>query len=756
MPMTHTRQPRDLPRPSTVTQAIAAVQRRALSPARPGHRAGAVEAQADRVAAAVTSSRPAQACACDGGCGGGCGDLDARTAAVDAIDGGLGVRIHTGPVADDSARLMGARAYTVGSDIVLGRGARNDNTLAHEFAHVAQQALAGGRALQRQADPLQMTVTAQWAQRLTDHELDGHLAVLRSHLTTLDPQDPAAMAARDNFIVLQTEVYRRAAGLHPAGAGQDTVPRPPGLPAHEGFTLLEIADAPPDLVEAMPEGRVIDTLPAAHVSSAQQSSSVSGIVAGTSGGALYSSASYLHTYGFAAGGQNTIGLVSFPQYGSPGHTGLPQSRLLWGHTAVYARVDGRIQIIRSHAPQSLLGTLAADRGGAVKTGRLGVPGAIYGESYLPGRGIPMFTHTGAQSIEYPVSRAAAMAAAESLPDIGPHGLRYTGVPATAGLCQGVNCLRWASPVVEGQMGGPFGPMTGQGAPTSVSDIGKGGVPGGALNQASQGRMYGWMQEAGIPGRQVIGYDSRTGARVFATLTDDGRIIINALPEHATGPPTVGGMSSGMRYLRWGGRAFFVIGIVTGGAEIALAEPEQRARVATGVAGGFGGGWVGGVAGGAAAGLACGPGAPVCVVIGGIIGGVIGGMAGRSLAEFLFDYDREAYREGVRQFLVEIKSRAAGYAFTDSRGVQWYMPPDPRYAPAAQTIRRRETGEIGGCQTCHELNYHWGQIVSTPSLTRPVPVGGGAPSPTFNPLSEKELRRIMEWTSDAPPATAAPL
>lgn len=65
------------------------------------------------------------------------------------------VRIHTDTKAAESAREMGAHAYTVGSSIVFGRGGYAPETqagrrlIAHELTHVAQQ---GGsvRALQRE------------------------------------------------------------------------------------------------------------------------------------------------------------------------------------------------------------------------------------------------------------------------------------------------------------------------------------------------------------------------------------------------------------------------------------------------------------------------------------------------------------------------------------------------------------------------------------------------------------------------------
>lgn len=49
------------------------------------------------------------------------------------------VRVHTGPTAQRSAAEIGARAYTSGSDVVIGAGGGDKHTLAHELTHVIQQ-----------------------------------------------------------------------------------------------------------------------------------------------------------------------------------------------------------------------------------------------------------------------------------------------------------------------------------------------------------------------------------------------------------------------------------------------------------------------------------------------------------------------------------------------------------------------------------------------------------------------------------------
>jgi len=59
-----------------------------------------------------------------------------------------GVRVHTGPAADDLSRSLGAMAFTTGSDIFFSQGAYQPEThsgqtlLAHELTHVVQQGAA--------------------------------------------------------------------------------------------------------------------------------------------------------------------------------------------------------------------------------------------------------------------------------------------------------------------------------------------------------------------------------------------------------------------------------------------------------------------------------------------------------------------------------------------------------------------------------------------------------------------------------------
>lgn len=62
------------------------------------------------------------------------------------------VRVHTDAKAAESARVIGARAYTAGQDVAFGEGqyAAGKGLLAHELTHVVQQRRGGGNSLQNQ------------------------------------------------------------------------------------------------------------------------------------------------------------------------------------------------------------------------------------------------------------------------------------------------------------------------------------------------------------------------------------------------------------------------------------------------------------------------------------------------------------------------------------------------------------------------------------------------------------------------------
>jgi len=84
-----------------------------------------------------------------------------------------GVRVHTGGGSAEAADTMGARAFTVGSDVHFNRGEfapgskEGDRLLAHELTHVVQGQKSG---VQRKAD----TGGGDGAAADGDHEAGGH------------------------------------------------------------------------------------------------------------------------------------------------------------------------------------------------------------------------------------------------------------------------------------------------------------------------------------------------------------------------------------------------------------------------------------------------------------------------------------------------------------------------------------------------------------------------------------------------------
>ncbi|HEX2039271.1 MAG TPA: DUF4157 domain-containing protein [Acidimicrobiales bacterium] len=112
----------------------------------------------------------------------------------------LGVRVHEGPEAARWAAALGARAFTVGDDIVLGAGAyvpgttAGDALLAHEATHVAQQRATGMPMVARVAlSPADLSALADQIHAATDRWGTDEEAVFVA-LQTLE-RDPTAIAA---------------------------------------------------------------------------------------------------------------------------------------------------------------------------------------------------------------------------------------------------------------------------------------------------------------------------------------------------------------------------------------------------------------------------------------------------------------------------------------------------------------------------------------------------------------------------------
>jgi hypothetical protein len=124
---------------------------------------------------------------------------DVRRSAEGRFGWDLGVvRVHHDRDAEAAARAVDARAFTLGRDIVFGAGEYRPDTavgrrlLAHELAHVAQQADRGERSIQRQSrlgestKPASTHPDAPWQKDL-DAILPGKVGLLEDihRVTTL-------------------------------------------------------------------------------------------------------------------------------------------------------------------------------------------------------------------------------------------------------------------------------------------------------------------------------------------------------------------------------------------------------------------------------------------------------------------------------------------------------------------------------------------------------------------------------------------
>jgi hypothetical protein len=233
--------------------------------------------------------------------------------------------------------------------------------------------------------------------------------------------------------------------------------------------------------------------------------------------------------GFGAAGPNAIGIVAMPRTPSL-QSPVPESTSLWGHTAVYVRINGEIVMVRGFNPQmgaAGLWRLVTNYFG-ILSGRVGVPSEVTSDAWL-------FTKTNAQALEVPVSLETAQEMVRQTPVEGPGGRpgvppEYTARPANfeQGPCVGTNCGLFAVRNAEAGLGGKIGPAS---VGESVVDLGsKGSI---VADTASQGRIINF----------------------FKSLIT-GEVELMPLPA-ATGAPRVLGMRSDLRILRWGGRVMIV-------------------------------------------------------------------------------------------------------------------------------------------------------------------------------------------------------
>jgi hypothetical protein len=474
-----------------------------------------------------------------------------------------------------------------------------------------------GRSIQRKiaADVLSVQLTPALASQMTDDELKSQIQFVRDHLTTLTPGSTEYMALQENLMVLEDQARNRTAQpsqAKPATSGGARtaslqVPRPAGLPLDQGYKLVPWNNLPADVVAAIPEGK-LTSLPAHALTGTSSTTSAGGprrfdpFVGGMPGAGsslITNTNALLRMQGFAAAGENSIGLVGMPSYSFSRAltTGplLPESTSILGHTAVTVRAGGQLTV-RGLTPKTLE---LLKRYGATVEGQAGVPANVSSDAWL-------FEKPSSMEVNWAVPKDKAQQFLKELADLGeaPSNVKWTGVPSEyaklGNTCTGTNCVLWATEQTNKGLGGDIAVMTPEG-PVPLTSLGKG--PG----TASQGEFIKALKNV------------ESGTAELA-------------PIEGLAEPVVSGMPSNLKFLKVGGKVFMVVGVAFAAYEVYEAPEGEKLR--TGVTAGAG--FLGGLAAGAAAGLVCGPGAPVCSVILGLGFGIAGGMAANAAAGEVYD------------------------------------------------------------------------------------------------------------------------
>jgi hypothetical protein len=177
------------------------------------------------------------------------------------------VRIHTGALAEQSARDVMARAYTVGHDIVFGAGRLVPGTqegrrlIAHELTHVVQQSGADGNSvLQRApAPPEEIEFPAEYAfaldeRRRTDKRYAISLAqqdVARIRKSgRLSPEDREEVKAKLRFFegeawqVYEAQIKPALVEVNPEEIEMPPDPARPIVPPEPGEELAKFTRQP--------------------------------------------------------------------------------------------------------------------------------------------------------------------------------------------------------------------------------------------------------------------------------------------------------------------------------------------------------------------------------------------------------------------------------------------------------------------------------------------------------------------------------
>jgi Domain of unknown function (DUF4157) len=561
-----------------------------------------------------------------------------------------GVRVHHDAQAAASAAHYAANAYTFGSHIVFGANRYQPDTepgrrlLAHELTHVVQARHGGGAATgisspsdASEQEASRIAATNGWAD-------GGHARISAAPSAAVQrdadpwalPAQPAPRAASPSVVqgdvrIGSVDEAAKLFGLPPESIPPGALENPDFLlsiaahtPGGSAARLEEMLGVPEDVVADLPDGKVSEVDEAVlHGLPSEDEETGGGIpVHEIHGGVHGAEAAMTHGlthHGFASAGPNAIGIVAFPQSrlargifgGNPLAPGplLPESKVLFGHTAVYVRINNKITLIRSYAPASYAEAAMSIK--TVRAGTGGVPAQIVDHLGNPyGGGGSMFDISSGQSVEYAVDRKLAEDFAKSLPEGGElPGQLYTAQPEVAAqlgkarLIEGRNCVHWAVEQVEGALGARVGPGG------SLMDA-------GGRDAARQGKVHDFITRG------------LKGEKVGTVRTPDGKTLT----------PKFGEMPGRMRVFKTAGRVFGVFSYGLSALRIVTSDVEHLPGVVVEEFFGHAGGALGAeifTEGCVAVELATGGlGLLVCGIAGGVGGAKAAGWAGEKIGGFI--------------------------------------------------------------------------------------------------------------------------
>ena len=132
------------------------------------------------------------------------------------------VKVHTDGNAVKLNRSLNAQAFTYGKDIFFNEGRfdpgseKGKKLLTHELTHVVQQ---NANAVQKSGDALDQCITEEYAQSLSNEELQMEIELVTNRMNDVDVNEVELPALEDNLEILTAEQNIRNSAPKPLKVG---------------------------------------------------------------------------------------------------------------------------------------------------------------------------------------------------------------------------------------------------------------------------------------------------------------------------------------------------------------------------------------------------------------------------------------------------------------------------------------------------------------------------------------------------------